>query len=121
MKFIRQFLIILAVTFIGEILHAVIPLPVPASIYGMLLMLGGLTTKVIPLDMVKEAGGFLIEIMPLMFIPPAAGLLISWAQLREVFVPVAVITVVTTVLVMAVTGRVTQFVLKREKRRGEKI
>ena len=121
MKFIRQFLIILAVTFIGEIFHAVIPLPVPASIYGMLLMLAGLTTKVIPLDMVKEAGGFLIEIMPLMFIPPAAGLLISWAQLREVFVPVAVITVVTTVLVMAVTGRVTQFVLKREKKRGEKI
>ena len=69
MKFIRQFLIIILISFAGELLHAILPLPVPASIYGLLILLAGLQTKVIPLKAVDEAGGFLIEIMPMLFIP----------------------------------------------------
>lgn len=118
MRLVREFLIILAVTFLGEGLHVMIPLPVPASIYGMILMLAGLKTGIIPLGMVENAGRFLIEIMPLMFIPPAAGLLVSWAQLKNVFIPVAVVTVLITVLVMAVTGRVTQLILRKEMKKG---
>ena len=114
MKYVRQFLIILAISFAGEILRAVLPLPVPASIYGLVLMLAGLTTGVIPLRMVRNAGGFLIEIMPMLFIPAGVGLIVSWTQLKQVFVPVSVIIVVTTILVIVVTGRVTQFVLKKE-------
>ena len=61
MKFIRQFLIIILISFAGELLHAILPLPVPASIYGLLILLAGLQTKVIPLKAVDEAGGFLID------------------------------------------------------------
>ena len=64
MKFVRQFMIILAISFVGELLHALLPLPVPASIYGLVLMLIGLQTGILPLNAVNEAGGFLIEIMP---------------------------------------------------------
>lgn len=78
MKFIKQFSIILIISLIGEALHYFIPLPVPASIYGLLIMLAGLQTKLIPLDSVQEASYFLIDIMPLMFIPAAVGLLDSW-------------------------------------------
>ena len=46
MKFIRQFLIIILISFAGELLHAILPLPVPASIYGLLILLAGLQTKV---------------------------------------------------------------------------
>ena len=55
MKFIRQFLIIILISFAGELLHAILPLPVPASIYGLLILLAGLQTKVIPLKAVDEA------------------------------------------------------------------
>ena len=65
MKFIKQFSIILIISLIGEALHYFIPLPVPASIYGLLIMLAGLQTKLIPLDSVQEASYFLIDIMPL--------------------------------------------------------
>ena len=61
MKFVRQFMIILAISFVGELLHALLPLPVPASIYGLVLMLIGLQTGILPLNAVNEAGGFLIE------------------------------------------------------------
>lgn len=119
MKFIRQFLVILLVSLLGEVLHVIIPLPIPASIYGLVLMFVSLKMGIIPLEKVSEAGDFLIEIMPLMFIPAGVGLIASWAQLKEVFVPVAVITCVTTVVVMVAAGRMTQFILKKEDKKDE--
>lgn len=117
MKFIKQFLIILTMTFLGEILHMLIPLPIPASIYGLVLMLAALMTGIIKVEQVKETGAFLIEIMPMMFIPAGVGLLNSWGNLKVILVPVFVVTVVSTVAVMAVSGRVTQFMIRREKKR----
>lgn len=116
MKLLRQFLIILLLSLVGEGLHALLPLPVPASVYGLVLMLLCLCTGLLRLDQVDRAADFLIEIMPVMFVPAAVGLTESWGQLRPVLVPVLVIMVVTTVLVMVVTGHVTQLIIKwREK------
>lgn len=121
MRYLKQFTIILTISLLGEVLHYFIPLPVPASIYGLLLMLAALLTGVVKRDSVREAGAFLVEIMPVMFIPAAVGLLEAWGVLRPVWLPVAVITVISTVLVMGVSGLVTQFVIRRdERRKGER-
>lgn len=119
MKYIRQFLIILCVSFLGEVLRFVLPLPVPASIYGLILMFAALESGIIKLDSVKETGRFLIEIMPLMFIPAGVGLLDAWGKLQPVLLPVLAVTVVSTVLVMGISGRVTQAVIYREKRKKD--
>lgn len=116
MKYIKQFGIILTISFIGEICNHFIPLPIPASIYGMVILLVGLMSGIIKLESVKETGKFLIEIMPLMFIPAAVGLLESWGVLKPICVPVIGITLITTILVMVVTGKITQFVIRREDR-----
>lgn len=121
LRYLKQFTIILTISLLGEVLHYFIPLPVPASIYGLLLMLAALLTGVVKRDSVREAGAFLVEIMPVMFIPAAVGLLEAWGVLRPVWLPVAVITVISTVLVMGVSGLVTQFVIRRdERRKGER-
>ena len=115
-KFIKQFGIILLVSFVGEVLNHLIPLPVPASIYGVVLMFLCLELRIIPLHAVKETGVFLIETMPLMFIPAAVGLLDSWEIIRPSWVQYLVITVVSTFAVMIVAGRVTQAVIRRKAR-----
>ena len=118
-KLLRQFLVIMAVSFVGEILHAVLPLPIPASIYGvwgLILMLAALKTGVLKLSQVSDAAVFLIEIMPVMFIPAGVGLMESWGELKAVLVPVLVITLVSTIVVMIVSGRVTQAVIRLEKK-----
>jgi len=117
MSFLKQFSIILAVSFLGEVLRALLPLPVPASVYGLVLLFAALLCGVIKIEQVKGAASFLIEIMPVMFIPAAVGLLNSWGTLVPVLFPVSVITVVTTVLVMGVTGRVTQWVIRKHASR----
>ncbi len=113
MRYAKQFLIILLFTFLGELLRVLLPFPVPASIYGLLLLFAALLTGVLKIEAVREAGKFLIEIMPLMFIPAGAGLIDAWPALKPLLLPVVVIMVVSTVAVMAVSGCVTQFIMRR--------
>ena len=117
MKYLKQFAVILTMTFLGEVLHLLLPLPVPASIFGMVIMLISLMKGIIKLEQVRETGTFLIEIMPIMFIPAGVGLLDSWSSLRPILIPVLVITVVSTIFVMGISGKVTQFVIRKERRR----
>lgn len=114
MKYLRQFAIILFISLLGELFRVLIPLPIPASVYGLVLMLLALTTGILKVHQVKEASTFLIEIMPVMFIPAGVGLLESWPALRPVWIPVVLITILTTVLVMVVTGRVAQRMIGKE-------
>lgn len=115
MKYLKQFLIILAISLLGEVLKELLPLPIPASIYGMVFLFILLLTGVIKLDQVKDAGKFLIEIMPVMFIPAGVGLMSSWNVLKPVLVPVSIITVITIFTVMGATGIVSQIVIRWDK------
>ena len=115
MKYVRQFLIILFFSFIGELLKFLIPLPIPASIYGLVLMFLALQFKVLKIDSVKETAKFLVEIMPVMFIPAGVGLIKSWAELKAMLIPACIITVVTLVTVMVATGRLSQRVIRKER------
>lgn len=119
MKYVRQFLLILAVTFLGEIIKALVPLPIPAGIYGLILLFAALMTGVVKLPQVKETADFLIEIMPLMFIPAAVGLLDTWEVLKPVCGKIIVITVVSTVLVMGISGLITQLIMRKGGKKDE--
>ena len=114
MKYIKQFMIILCISLVAELLEAVVPLPVPASIYGLTLMLLLLLSGRLKVESVKDAAGFLVEIMPLMFIPAAVGLMESYVELEGILLPMLAAVVVTTVVVMAVTGRIAQAILRRK-------
>ena len=117
MKYVRQFMLILMISFCGELLKCLLPLPIPASVYGFAILFIGLLSGVIKLAHVKDTGKLLIEIMPVMFIPAGVGLLESWPQLAPIGVPVAVITLVSTVIVMVISGKITQFVIHKEAQR----
>ncbi|MEE1009580.1 MAG: CidA/LrgA family protein [Agathobacter sp.] len=117
MKYLKQFLIITAITFIGEIIKYVLPFPVPASIYGMVIMFLALVSGILKLDDVKETSDFLIKIMPVMFISAGVGLIDSFSVLYPILLKVSIITVVTIITVMVVTGHVTQFVIGKDKKK----
>ena len=119
MKFLRQFMIILLLSFLGEVLKMFIPLPIPASVYGLVLMLLCLMTGILKTSQVKDAAFFLIEIMPVMFIPAAAGLIDSWKVLQPLLLPILVITVVITIFVMVVTGKIAQMIAQKRGIKNE--
>lgn len=113
MKYIFELLIILLVSLTGEILKYFIPLPIPASIYGLVIMLVLLCTGILKLDRISDTGDWLIKVMPLMFIPGGVGVITVWDELKPVLIPVIVITVVSLIVTMVVTGKVTEFIIKR--------
>ena len=121
MKYVKQFAMILLFSFAGELLNYLLPLPVPASIYGLVLMLVCLLTGIIKLDAVRDTACFLIEIMPLMFIQADVGLMASGGVNKEDLLANLVIDVEATDAVVAGAGQVTRGVLKRnEKGEGRK-
>ncbi len=115
MKYLKQLLIIFLITLVGEVLKFFLPFPIPASIYGMILLFICLMTGLIKLDQVRETGIFLIEIMPIMFIPAGVGLINGWSTLQSMLVPVIIITVVTSLTVMVATGLVSQWLIRRKE------
>lgn len=121
MKYVIQFLIIAAFAFIGELLHWFIPLPIPASIYGIVLLFIALELKWVKVSDIREVSSFLIAVMPIMFIPAAAGLMESWGAVKSSVWEYALITIVSTFVVMGVSGAVTQFVIWRGKKKNEQI
>ena len=117
MKYLSQFGIILIISLIGEVLHAFLPLPVPASVYGLMLMFLALMMGIIKLHQVEKAADLMIELMPLFFVPPGVSLITSWADISGLIVPFIITVLVSTIIVMAVTGRVTQAVMRRGRER----
>jgi len=116
LKLFKQFTVIIALSFLGEVLHALIPFPVPASIYGILLLFFLLEKKVLRLDDVNEVSSFLIYIMPVLFVPAAVGLVDAWDELFASLTAYVTIIIGVTLIVMIITGLVTQWFLRRSRR-----
>ena len=114
MKYMKQMMIISLVTFIGEMLNMFLPLPVPGSVYGTVLMFLCLLTGIIKLSQVEETADFLISIMPLMFISPCVSLMDSLPPVAGSVPAIFLICIVSTVTTMAITGLATQWAARRK-------
>lgn len=108
MKYLSQFLIILGFTFLGEALQRIVPLPIPASVWGLGLLFGALCLKLIRVDQVKEAGGFLTSILPILFVAPAVGIAENWGLIAPRLLPILLLLLSSTVLTFGIAGRVAQ-------------
>ena len=119
MKILKQLAIILAISLAGEMLSSVLPLPIPASIYGIVILFTLLVSRVLHVDDIRETSSFLIAFMSMLFIPAGVGLMTSFPLLAENLIAYIVITAVSTVLVMAVSGRAAQAAIRREGKEGK--
>lgn len=118
MKVIKQLLLIGTFSMVGELLAAVIPLPVPAAIYGLVLLFAALLTGLVKLEQISDTAHFLIGIMPLFFVAPTVKLLGYWDVIAPALLPICVVLVTSTVVVFAVSGIVTQWLCKKEGNDG---
>ena len=114
MKYIKQLLIIILFSLAGEALASLIPLPVPAAIYGLILLLIALMTGCLKAEAIADTARFGIGIMPILFVAPAVNILENWGVIAPNLVPIVVIMVLSTFIVFIVSGVVTQLLLKKE-------
>lgn len=117
MKYLKQAAIIAAVTTVAELIKYCIPLPVPASIYGLLLLFGLLKSGVLKLEEIEDVGGLLLELMPLLLVPASVSFLTALDTIQSMLAPVLILGFIGTTVVMVVTGRITQWGIRRKERK----
>lgn len=116
MNYVKQFCIILAFSFTGELLNRLLPLPVPASIYGLVLLFLALEFKLLKVDHIREVSKFLLGIMTIFFVPSSVGFINALPLMKKYGLQFTFIGIVSTIIVFAVTGRVTQFLMRLSRK-----
>lgn len=116
MKYLSQICVILGFTLIGEALQRLLPLPIPASVYGLVLLFAALCTGIVKVPQVKETGTFLTSILPVLFVAPTVGIVEHWDLIRPNLLPIALLLIGSTVLTFAFSGLVTKALGRKEER-----
>lgn len=117
MRYLLQAVIIAAVTFAAELIKYFVPLPVPASIYGLLLLFALLKSGLLKLEQIEDVGNLLLEMMPLLLVPASVSVLTALDAIQRMLLPVLVMGFIGTTAVMLVTGLLSQWIIRRK---GEK-
>ena len=116
MNYIFQLAIIFGISFVGEVLNAILPLPVPASVYGLVILFLLLCTKVIKLEQVETVSEYLMTIMPLFFIEPTVGIMNSYGLVKGNILPLFIACFLSFAAVVVVTGSVSQFIIRYKRK-----
>lgn len=116
MKYVKQFFIILIMAVLGGILNWLIPLPIPATVWGMLLMFIALMCGLVKLNQVEDTADFFMGIMPMLFVPLAVGLMDTWQILADYAMPIIIIVVASFFICYAVTGKTADIIISRSSR-----
>lgn len=103
----------------GELLKLLLPLPVPAGIYGFALLFGALYFRVVRLEHVQETAALLVELMPLLFVAPAVAIIPHFGVLMPVLVQFLATVVISTALIFGGAGLAAQYVIRRGGRRDK--
>lgn len=102
----------------GEFIVMLTGIPVPSSIIGMLLLTASLHFGVVKLRHVDSLAGFLVHNLGFFFVPAGVGLINCLGLIADQWVPIVGASVGSTVIIMAVTGRVHQWVRRATSRRA---
>ena len=115
MKYLNQAMILAAVTFAAELIKLLLPLPVPASIYGLIMLFLLLKTGVLKMRQVEDVGNFLLEWMPLLLVPASTSFLTVLDTIQGMLLPVLVMGFIGTMAVMVTAGHAAQWMIRRRK------
>ena len=113
MKYLSQFLIIMGFTLAGEALQRLVPVTIPASVWGLALLFAALCLKLVKVEQVKEVGAFMISILPVMFVGPTVGIVEHWALIRPQLLAIVLLLVASTMLTFGISGGVTQWLSRK--------
>lgn len=105
-RIVLQVAVLYAFCFIGTVIVDFLHIPLPGSIIGLVLLLIGLLTKVIPDWFIKEGAGFLLSILTLLFIPATVGIMNYPELLSGYGVLLVMIVLISTVFTLVLTGKI---------------
>lgn len=121
MKLFKEAIIILGIYFTSEFLSIFFELPIPGNILGMLILLALLFTKIIKLEQIEMISNFFLEHLAFFFIPAGVGLMTSVGIIKDSWLKIILVCIVTTIIIIVTTGLTVQLISKKiaKKKGGE--
>ena len=83
-------------------------LPVPGSVVGLIALAALIETRVLPLDLVRDAADLLVRHLALLYVPAGVALLAYWSAVRHDLAAITVAALASLVAVLLVVGHVVQ-------------
>ena len=119
MKYIFQLGFICILSCLAELMHYLIPLPIPASIYGLVILFLLLCLKIVKVEQVEDIASFFMVIMPVFFISPSVSLITSLPFIQGKILPLLLMAFLSTIATFGVTGLVSQVLVRKLRRHRE--
>ena len=119
MKYIGQFCIIALFSLLGELLHMLIPFPIPAAIYGLALLFLALLCGLVKPDGIRQTADFFVVLLPMLFVPPLVGIVRSAALIRQNLIPILVILFAAAAVTFVVSGGAAQLLINVRRKAGK--
>ncbi|MGG1572836.1 CidA/LrgA family holin-like protein [Fictibacillus sp. NRS-1165] len=119
-RIILQIVILSAFSMLGEAVHHFFHLPIPGSIIGLILLLTGLSIKMVPVKLIEDGAGFLLSFLPLLFIPAMAGVINYPSLFSGNGALLMLIVVLSTIVTMVAAGIASQWLEQKAAKRKEK-
>lgn len=117
MKGVKQLGIILTILWVGQFISDYFSLPIPGAVLGMIILFVLLMFKVIKISQIQYITDVLLENLPVLFIPAGVGIINEFSSLKGNLVKLSIILILTTIIIMVVTGTVVQFLVNKKKGR----
>lgn len=111
--------IILLCQLIGEVITRMGKLPIPGPVLGMVILFGGLMIRNKMPQELESVGGFLLRYLSLLFVPAGVGVITNLDLLVKSWAPIAGAIIIGTMVTIAVTGLVMQYLNRRQNARRE--
>lgn len=120
MKYIKGCMIITLLSLLGELCRHYIPLYVPGSIYGLLMLVILLYFQIIKAEDIEQVATFLFVIFPIIFVPSATNIIDIFPEIKQNFLKLLFIITVSTIISMIVTAKITDNMISAKNRKREK-
>lgn len=113
MPLLKQLGIIVGICLAGELLNKIFKIPIPGNVLGLIILLALLTTGMIKLEKIEKISKFLLDHLAFFFVPSAANILNNLDLIQSQWLPIMGVILISTVIVMTVTGLTVQFLIRR--------
>ncbi|KIL26212.1 antiholin-like murein hydrolase modulator LrgA [Bacillus altitudinis] len=114
--FLSQAFIFATVMFVSNLISMYLPIPMPASVIGLVLLFILLTTKIVKLEQVEQLGSSLTGLISFLFVPSGISVIQSLGVMQEVGVQVVGVIIIATIMLLAATGLFSQLLMQLSER-----
>ncbi|MDP4525411.1 antiholin-like murein hydrolase modulator LrgA [Bacillus halotolerans] len=109
--FLTQAFIFAVVMLVSNMISAFVPIPIPASVVGLVLLFLLLCLKVIKLEQVETLGASLTSLIGFLFVPSGISVMNSLGVMQQYGLQIVLVILLATIILLGATGLFSQLIL----------